>query len=599
MCYHDALMDKKANNIKVGQILKQIWLGIRPTKAVFVISYVLFFISQTISIFVPLLYKKFFDTLGQSGNRDLLVPILIKIIITVAIIKIVNWLFWRIAMYLYNGMESRVIARLKQNSFDYLIKHSYNFFTNNFSGSLVQRVNRFARAFEALSDSIIFNIMPLFITIIGSVVITWFVAPIVSFIIVGWVIIFVVFNISFSLWKLKYDIAVAEADSKTTGYLADSITNNNAISLFTGNEYESAAFKDITNDQARRTRFSWYLGDVVDGTMAFLIVGVEFFIFYFTIKYWGQGLTTIGTFVLAQTYIIGVAQQLWQLNKVIRKIYESIADSKEMVEILTTPYEIKDIPNAKKLLVKSGEIVFDNVGFNFNEDREVLATLNLTIKPGQKIAIVGPSGAGKTTFVRLIMRLYDVTKGQILIDGQDINKVTQDSLRENISLVPQDPVLFHRTLMENIRYGRREATDAEVMEAARLAHCAEFIEALPQKYETFVGERGIKLSGGERQRVAIARAILKHAPVLILDEATSSLDSHSESLIQDALDNLMKNCTTIVIAHRLSTIRKMDRIIAMKDGKIIEDGTHKELSNKKGGLYKDLWELQAGGFIQK
>jgi ABC-type multidrug transport system fused ATPase/permease subunit len=215
------------------------------------------------------------------------------------------------------------------------------------------------------------------------------------------------------------------------------------------------------------------------------------------------------------------------------------------------------------------------------------------------VAIIGPSGAGKTTFVRLIMRLYELTKGRIEIDGQDIQKVTQDSLRENISLVPQDPVLFHRTLMENIRYGKREATEEEVKVAARLAHCDEFIETLPLKYETFVGERGIKLSGGERQRVAIARAILKHAPILILDEATSSLDSHSEKLIQDALDNLMKNCTTIVIAHRLSTIRKMDRIIAMKNGKIIEEGTHDELSNKDSGLYKDLWELQAGGFIQK
>ena len=592
-------MDKKPNNVKVGQILGQIWMAIKPTKASFIFSYILFFVSQVISIFVPLLYKKFFDILGQGGDRILLVPTLIKIITIVAAIKIANWIFWRTAMYIYNKMESKVIARLKQNSFNYMLKHSYNFFTSNFSGSLVQRVNRFSRAFEALSDSIIFNIMPLFITIIGSVIITWFVAPVVSLLIVCWVIIFVIFNVSFSLWKLKYDIAVAEADSKTTGYLADSITNNNAVSLFTGNEFESTAFKDITNDQARRTRFSWYLGDVVDGTMAFLIILVEFFIFYYTIKYWGQGLTTIGTFVLAQTYIIGVAQQLWQLNRVIRKIYESIADSKEMVEILMTPYEIKDIQNAKKIKVTSGKIVFDGVNFNFNENREVITDLNLTIEPGQKIAIVGPSGAGKTTFVRLIMRLYDITKGVIEIDGQDISKVTQDSLRENISLVPQDPVLFHRTLLENIRYGRRNATDAEVIEAAKLAHCAEFIDVLPLKYETFVGERGIKLSGGERQRVAIARAILKHAPILILDEATSSLDSHSEALIQDALDNLMKNCTTIVIAHRLSTIRKMDRIIAMNDGKIVEDGTHAQLTRKKSGLYKGLWELQAGGFIQK
>jgi ABC-type multidrug transport system fused ATPase/permease subunit len=284
---------------------------------------------------------------------------------------------------------------------------------------------------------------------------------------------------------------------------------------------------------------------------------------------------------------------------VIRNVYEGIADAKEMVEILETPYEIKDIPKAKKLKANKGEIKFTDVSFNFNETREVLTDLNLTIKAGEKIAVIGPSGAGKTTFVRLIMRLYEITKGSIEIDGQEIHTVTQDSLREAISLVPQDPVLFHRTLMENIRYGKRDATDDEVKEAARLAHCDEFIDVLPLKYETFVGERGIKLSGGERQRVAIARAILKHAPILILDEATSSLDSHSEALIQDALDNLMKNCTTIVIAHRLSTIRKMDRIIAMKNGKIIEEGTHEQLANQESGLYKDLWELQAGGFIQK
>ena len=272
---------------------------------------------------------------------------------------------------------------------------------------------------------------------------------------------------------------------------------------------------------------------------------------------------SIGVFVLAQTYIIGLAGQLWGMNNMIRKISVSIADSKEMVDILLTPYEIKDIPRAKKLVTHQGEITFKDVCFNFNETREVLSDLNLIIKPGEKIAVIGPSGAGKTTFVRLIMRLYDLTCGAISIDGQDIHTVTQDSLRENVSFVPQDPILFHRTLMENIRYGRRNATDEEVIKAAELAHCSEFIDELPLKYETFVGERGIKLSGGERQRVAIARAILKKAPILILDEATSSLDSHSEAMIQDALNHLMSGCTTIVIAHRLSTIKKMDRIIAI------------------------------------
>ena len=213
------------------------------------------------------------------------------------------------------------------------------------------------------------------------------------------------------------------------------------------------------------------------------------------------------------------------------------------------------------------------------------------------VTITGPSGAGKSTMVRLLMRMYDLSSGKVEIDGQNIKEVFQDSLRKNISLVPQDPILFHRTLMENIRYGREEATDEEVVEAARLAHCDEFIDVLPLKYETYVGERGIKLSGGERQRVAIARAILKNAPILVLDEATSSLDSHSENLIQDALDKLMKGKTVIVIAHRLSTIRKMNRVVVIDQGKITEEGSHEELLSRENSLYKKLWELQAGGFL--
>lgn len=590
---------KTGQNIKISQIFKQFWLGAKPKRAVFFLAYFLYFITSVINIIVPLYYKKFFDLLGQAGDKHLFIGGLTNIIIIIALLHFIMWVFWRTSDFTSSFMMSKTLARLKQNCFDYMFKHSYGFFTNNFTGSLVQRVNRFTRAFETLSNSIIYQIIPLIVTIFGSIIVTYFIAPIVSFLLIGWIIIFIIFTIFISQWKLKYDVIVAEADSKTTGYLSDSITNNNAVSLFTGLDYESKAFKDVTDNQANKTRFSWYLSDIIDAVQGFLIVVVEFCIFYYTLKYWEKGLATIGTFVLAQTYIIGLANQLWNLNKVVRTIYQGIADAKEMVEILEMPYEIKDVTGAKNLVVDKGEIIFKDVSFNFDESREVLSNINISIKPGEKIGLIGPSGAGKTTFVRLVMRLYELTKGKIEIDGQDIQLVRQDSLRENISLVPQDPVLFHRTLMENIRYGRREATDEEVKEAAKLANCDEFIDTLPLKYETFVGERGIKLSGGERQRVAIARAILKHTPILILDEATSSLDSHSEKLIQDALDHLMKDCTTIVIAHRLSTIRKMDRIIAMEGGKIVEEGTHEELANKDSGLYKDLWELQVGGFIQK
>jgi len=588
---------KTVKDVSVGQILSQFWNGIRPAKGLFFTAYIFFFVAQLINLFIPLYYKKFFDVISKSIDSGSTAPLLIQIVTTILIFHACNWLFWRIGMNLFNTVESKIMARLKQNAFNYTIKHSYTFFANNFSGSLVQKVGRFSRAFESLADSLAFNLMPLVITVVGSIWITWFIAPMVSIIIGIWVIAITVFSIIFSTWKLKYDTAVAEADSRTTGYLADSVTNNTAVSFFTGHDYESKGFKEVSNDQAKKVLFSWRLGDVVDAFQTILIILVEFFVFYYAIKYWKLGVITVGTFVLAQTYIIGLSQQLWGLNKIIRSIYQSLADSKQMAEILLTDYEIKDIPNAKKLILDKGEIVFSNVFFDFGKGNEVLNDLNITIKPGEKVAIIGPSGAGKTTFVRLIMRLYNLTKGQISIDGQDISKVTQDSLRENISFVPQDPILFHRTLMENIRYGLRGATDEEVKEAAHLAHCDEFIENLPSKYETFVGERGIKLSGGERQRVAIARAILKKAPILIFDEATSSLDSYSESLIQDALKNLMENCTTIVIAHRLSTVKKMDRIISMENGSIVEDGTHDELSNKESGLYKKLWDLQVSGFM--
>src|SRR5581483_7532413 len=305
----------------------------------------------------------------------------------------------------------------------------------------------------------------------------------------------------------------------------------------------------------------------------------------------------VGVFFLIEAYLLSIIDQLWGFTRLVRDFYQSYADAKEMVEILMLPHDIVDVPAAKELAVSKGKIEFNQLTFSFNQTRKVLEDVTLTIAPGERVAFVGPSGAGKTTFVRLLLRLYTPTAGTILIDGQNIASVTQNSLRKSIAMVPQDPVLFHRTLAQNISYGKQNATIEEIEEAARLAHCDEFIKNLPSGLDTFVGERGIKLSGGERQRIAIARAILKNAPILVLDEATSSLDSHSEMLIQDALNTLMQGRTTIVIAHRLSTIQKMDRIIVVDGGKIIEEGSHKSLLRKKQSLYKKLWTLQAGGFL--
>jgi ATP-binding cassette subfamily B protein len=420
----------------------------------------------------------------------------------------------------------------------------------------------------------------------------------IAWIVFVWVFIFLLSSFLFAIWKIKYDLAVAVADSKTTGYLSDTITNHNTIQLFTTKKAESKGFKDITDDQAKKYIFSWNLSMLIDAAQTGFNIVFQFALFFFAIIFWQKGMISLGIFALIQSYVFVIIDNTWGFSRVIRNIYQSYADAKEMVEIMLLPHEITDSKTAKPLIVKNGEIDFEKLNFNFNETRKVLDGINLKIKPGEKVALVGPSGAGKTTFIRLILRLYSPTSGRILIDGQDIAGVIQDSLRKNIAMVPQDTILFHRTLAENIAYGKPDATRQDIEDATRLAHCDEFIKNLPLGFDTYVGERGIKLSGGERQRVAIARAILKNAPILILDEATSSLDSQSEHLIQDALDTLMKGKTAIVIAHRLSTIQKMDRIILIDNGKVVEEGTHQSLLKKKNSLYKKLWDLQSGGFLK-
>ena len=555
-------------------------------------------IAELSSIFTPIFYKQFFDVLTHSNGSAETVPILIKIIIYIAAINSVAWIFFRAMGFVNNSFQSKMMADLKTQSFDYMLDHSYTFFANRFTGSLVQRINRFARAFERFANRIIFSIVPLLVRIVGMSIVLWYIKPAITFIIIVITAVFFIFNYYFTRWKLKYEIERAEADSFSTAVLSDAIANHNTIQLFDGAKDESRYFKNVADEQARITRFAWNLNHVPDATQAFLFIAAEFFLFYFSIKYWQAGIFTVGTFVLIQAYLIGLGGRMWDLSHVMRDFYESFADAKEMIDIMILPQEIVDNPKALPLEIKKGEVKFENVAFSFGKRRNILQGFNLSVQGGEKVAFIGPSGAGKTTIVRLIMRLYDVEGGRIMIDGQDLRGLTLASLRASIALVPQDPILFHRTLLENIRYGRRSATDDEVRRAGALSHCDEFIAGLPYGYETYVGERGIKLSGGERQRIAIARAILKNAPILVLDEATSSLDSHSESLIQDALDKLMLGKTAIVIAHRLSTIRKMDRIIVLDKGAVVEEGTHQNLSVREGGLYNKLWTLQAGGFLR-
>ncbi|MEI6479908.1 MAG: ABC transporter ATP-binding protein [bacterium] len=592
---------KNKNNypkVYISDVINFFWKGIGKNKLSLFVSVTAIALGSSASIISPVYYKKFFDVLSQGGDKAVLYPQLFHFLFIILGINFVSWALWRIGSFAVVHFEAHGMADLRTQAYRSLIFHSYSFFANNFTGAIVQRVGRYARAFEKIIDRITWDIVPLVVRVTGILIVTYYIEPKLTLIIIFWTLIYMMVSQVYSMWRFKHNVVMAEADSRTTAVLADTITNQNNIELFSSHKAEIKNFDDVVENQRRITQFNWNMNIGFDGVQALFSFVVEFIVFYFAIHFWQGNIFTVGSFVLIQLYVIGLSGQLWGFARIIRDFYEGYADAKEMVEIMKLPYEIKDTPTSKSVSISFGEILFDNVNFSFNGTREVLSGINLCIKSGEKVALVGPSGAGKTTFVRLLLRFYELTGGNITIDKNEIKDITLESLRNNISLVPQDPLLFHRTIKENIRYGKPDATDEEIVEAARLAHCSEFIENLPKKYDTYVGERGIKLSGGERQRVAIARAILKNAPILILDEATSSLDSHSESLIQDALDTLMKGKTTIVIAHRLSTIKKMDRIIVLKGGKIVEDGSHSNLVKEVDGMYKKLWELQAGGFIQ-
>ncbi|MEK7680603.1 MAG: ABC transporter ATP-binding protein [Patescibacteria group bacterium] len=578
------------NNTKAT--LKIYWQHLGNYKISAFVIFVTVVAASILNAIVPIYFKQFFNLLNQSQTAGLM-----NVLFMVAALELLQWVFWRINTFTTSYFESNIIADITNSCFKYLHKHSFSFFNNNFVGSLVKRVNRFTMSFEDLADKTIFNLLPLATTIIVILIVLFERNILLGAGMLLWIIIFLIINGLFTRYKIKYDLLRSAADSRATGFMADTITNNSNVKLFVGYNREVGSFKKI-NDEVRELRlFTWNIGSYFEAAQSMLMIGLEIGAFYLSISLWKQGILTVGDFVLVQSYLLIIFMKIWDFGKIIQRAYENMADAEEMTIILNTPHEIKDAKNAKNMVVTKGKIEFKNVNFTYNQTRSVLKNFNLTIAPREKVALVGPSGAGKSTIARLLLRMHDVVSGKILVDDQKISNIKLESLWKNVSMVPQDPVLFHRSLMENIRYGKPDADDEEVIEASKLAHCHEFISDFPEKYETHVGERGIKLSGGERQRVAIARAILHNAPILILDEATSSLDSESERLIQVALDALIKGKTVIVIAHRLSTIMKMDRILVIKDGGIIEDGPHKELLTKRDGIYRKLWQVQAGGFI--
>ncbi len=581
----------------IKPVLSVFWESLRRYKFSIFLTIFLTIGFSILDVIAPLYYKQLLDIIVNKSPSLNIATELASVFSVIVVLNLAGWAIRRGAQFANAYLTPRVMDDLTKKAFSYTVDHSYDFFTNNFTGSIVRKISRLSRAYEQVSDRIVYELLPLVVTLTSIIIVLFSRQVILGTIFSVWVVVFLSFQIFIARYKSTFALEMASKDSEATGFLSDAISNESAVRLFTGEENERGRF-GVISDQLKKLRIkNWIFDEWINLVLGLLAVGIELGLIYAGIKLWQAGSISVGDFVLIQAYLGSAISRLWNFGGVIRRVYDALADASEMVEILDLPHGIKDKPRARKLKVTDGVIEFRKVGFNYQETRSVLNNFNLRIEGREKVALVGPSGAGKTTVTKLLFRFMEVTKNAIFIDGQNIANVTQESLRKNIALVPQESVLFHRTLMENIRYGRRDATDDEVIEAAKKANCYNFIIEYPEDFNTHVGERGVKLSGGERQRVAIARAILKNAPILVLDEATSSLDSESESLIKDALSKLMEGKTVIVIAHRLSTIMKMDRIVVLQDGKVLTTGTHAELISEEGGLYKKLWEIQAGGFL--
>jgi ATP-binding cassette subfamily B protein len=495
--------------------------------------------------------------------------------------------------------QAETMSFLQRQALEALLRRSVGFHNDNIGGKLVSDAIDYPTGYAQLANALLINIIPFgMVLLIGSILVTiesWKLGLLIcamATISVGW-------GIFESKKRSPLRMQRLKATKDVTAHLADAILNVQTVKTFAHEDDELKSHKKLNTRLLDQRLHDWQLAAVQGNNRIAALLGMQLIFILLAIQLVRDDPSLLGIGIFAFSFTITLSNKLFEINSMIRNIEDGFLNASPMTEIIMEEPEIRDVRAAKPLNVKHGAITFDHVDFSYkdNDSGGVFADLDLTIKPGEKIGLVGQSGGGKSTLTRLLLRFEDINNGQILIDDQNIAEVTQTSLRQAISYVPQEPLLFHRTIRENIAYGNWDATLEDVKKAAKKAHAHEFIESLADGYDTIVGERGVKLSGGQRQRIAIARAILKNAPILILDEATSALDSESEVFIQEALWDLMKGRTTIVIAHRLSTIQKMDRILVLDDGQIVEQGTHQELVKQKGN-YAKLWAHQSGGFIE-
>ena len=584
------------NNVSSKEIALFICKLLNPFRlALFVMCLVAIVWAIDISL-RPYLLKIIVDRVSDQSSKNVFenigLPVLLYFLMTLAYPTVFRF-------YAY-FVEIKMIPALRlsiaQESFSSLLKQSYSYYQNNFAGGLSNKINDLTSSIPDIVQIVLDRFFSHSLALVIAIFTLWRVNSLFALGMLIWSIAFIIVSLCLSKKISNLADRWSECSSIITGKMVDSLSNILSVQLFARNKKEYAILSGACNDAVKaEQKLEWtyfwlwfYYG--------YSFVAVQGVSLYFLLKGRQEGWITVGDFVVVLSINFGIVGFLGDLGKDFSQFSKRWGRVVQALRSTQVIPEIQDKPNAKSLEITQGEIVFDHVSFCYTGVDTLFQDKSITIKPGQKVGLVGYSGGGKSTFVNLILRLYDITDGSISIDEQDIRDVTQDSLRSSIAMIQQDPLLFHRTLIENIRYGDTQATDDKVIEAAKKANAHDFIMQLPQGYKSLVGERGVKLSGGQRQRIAIARAILKNSPILILDEATSQLDSVTEKVIQKSLWETMQGKTTIVIAHRLSTLLQMDRILVFEQGEIVEDGAHQELIEKEG-LYKTLWETQVGGFL--
>lgn len=548
-------------------------------------------------VFFPYFIKRLVDSISKyQGNPENIYSAVKGTLILLVLFWVVTEFFQRGQGFLQVFTFPQFRAKIRSSVFKYVQSHSHDYFTSHFAGSIAKKLADLPTSCQSILEIMCFQIITVFTGAFIVLVMMWLTHPIFAVIVFFWLCFHVLLTVLFIQFGNPLWEAHSKAETTLSGKIIDALSNMLNVRLFARAKYELHYLAKYQHDEIAKAKKATGMMELTRIGLGlnglFLIFSMIFMLLHGWVQHW----VSLGDFTQVGMQAFWLLGFMWFLS------YQMTIYTREMgvignaLSLVRKSHGLVDIKDAKPITITRGEIQFHNVTFAYQKNRDIFKNLNLKIRAGEKVGLVGFSGSGKTTFVNLMLRFYDVQSGEILIDGQDISKITQDSLRSQIAMIPQDPALFHRSLMDNIRYGSLNATDDEVIEASKLAHCHEFISKLDGTYDALVGERGVKLSGGQRQRIAIARAILKNSPILILDEATSALDSVTEKLIQDSLHHLMQNRTTIVVAHRLSTLNTMNRIIVFHHGRIIEEGTQDELLKAKGH-FAMLWAMQTDGFL--